>query len=160
MKELRTVDVNAFECGGRQFTLHNIPSFARYSKLQELGVELMFGISMQEMLKQLTLAESYINKLDTANCAHTIIEMKRRAKKREYKDEPALRICALFVNEKGEDLADATDAMISSKIECWAKELDPTPFVNLAVQLSPFWMAAYNLSTLSSSQEEKQITKQ
>ena len=154
MSELRTVDINSFECGGRKFVLSNKPSFARYAKLQELNIEFTFSQSVMDVFKGLDQIEHHLNKTEFVKAASVLYNLKRGVSEIDKKYPVAFRMCALFINEAGEDLTDASDELISTKVDVWAKELDCTPFFHLAASICREWIAAYNLYSQSSSESE------
>ena len=52
------------------------------------------------------------------------------------KDIPALKICALFIDEEGEDPTVYDEGKMKEKIDCWGKGgMDPIPFFQLAGNL-------------------------
>jgi len=73
----------------------------------------------------------------------------------DEKDDPALRLCALFINEADEDVAVFDEAKSKEKIELWGKELDVIPFFHLAASLVHGWMPAYKLTTQLTLNKEK-----
>jgi hypothetical protein len=63
----------------------------------------------------------------------------------ETKDDPALRICALFINEESEDLTSFNESAMKAKIDSWGRELSIEPFFYLAAALVPYWTNVYEL---------------
>ena len=61
----------------------------------------------------------------------------------EDKDDPALRVCALFIDQEGEDVTVYDEGKMREKIDCWGKECDVLPFFQLAASLVPGWMSVY-----------------
>ena len=155
MKELRTVDTKAFECGGIKWTLSDKPSFARYAKLQELNIEFTFSQSVIDFYKGLELVEKSMNKTEFVKASSQLYNLKRGVAEIDKKQPVAFRMCALFINQEGEDLTDASDELMSRKVEIWAKELDCTPFFHLAASICREWIAAYNSFSRSSSESEE-----
>ena len=74
----------------------------------------------------------------------------------EEKDDPALRMCALFIDEEGEDPTVYDEGKMKEKIDCWASELSVTPFFQLAASIVPAWTAAYKIVTQNGLKEEKE----
>lgn len=149
MKELRKIDFNekTFECGGRKFRVDNFDSlsFERYKELQKISLEFGFNANIEQIFNSLKSAWEDLNKLKFAEAAVKIHNILYGITRLEEKDDPALRISALFINEEGEDVAVYDEAKMRSKIDCWAKELDITPFFYLASSLATGWMPAYQI---------------
>ena len=71
----------------------------------------------------------------------------------EEKNDPALRLCALFIDEDGEDPTVYDEGKMREKIECWSKELAVLPFFQLAANLVPGWMNVYKIVTQDGSEQ-------
>ncbi len=145
---LRKVDFKEkkFECGGRVFHLTDTLSFNRYRQLERLSI--MFGFStdfaqlfssLQKMYDNMQTAKNYA---DVSVMLHNILI---GVKALEGKDDPALQLCALFINEADEDVTVYDEVKMRDKIDCWAKELDVTPFFHLAASLVEGWLPAYRV---------------
>jgi hypothetical protein len=74
----------------------------------------------------------------------------------EEKDAPALRLCALFINEKDEDTTVFDEKRMKEKIDCWSKDLEVSPFFHLAASLVDGWMPAYKLTTRNTLTKAKE----
>jgi hypothetical protein len=161
MNELRTIDFNksSFECGGETWTVSEKISFERYKKLQELLIEFGFSATFKDIFSGLRRAWDLLNALKLGDASVVIHNLMNGIKNMEQKHDTSLRICALFINRDGEDLSDASDTIINSKIDIWAKELDVTPFFHFAAALSKDWIAAYNVFTQSTSKVAAQMEK-
>jgi len=164
MNELRTVDFtnSSFECGGKTWIISKTLSFERYKKLQEYILEFGFSATFSDIFKQVRKAWDYLNGLKLAEGAVVLHNVLSGISKLETKYDVSFRIAALFINTEGEDLADASDEHIASKIEVWSKELDAIPFFHFAASLSREWIAAYNISTLDTfaeTQKKENSTK-
>ena len=154
--ELRTITTKdkKFTCDGRTFYIQDSLSFNRYRELQRLSV--MFGFSrtfidlfkdVQECYNNMQTAKNY------ADVSVTLYNILVGVSKIEEKDDPALQLCALFINEADEDITVYDELKMRDKIDCWSKELDVTPFFHLAVNLVDGWMPAYKLITHSISEK-------
>ena len=153
---MRTIDLvkeKEFTCEGRTFYRHDSLSFNRYRVLQRLS--LMFGYSRtfvdfyQDIKKCYDLMQTAKNYADVAvtlnNMLHGVATL-------EDKDDPALQLCALFLNEKDEDVTEYDEAKMRDKIACWGRELDVTPFFYFAASMVEGWMPAYRLTTRNTSE--------
>lgn len=156
--ELKTVDFSKkeFECGGRKFYIQDSLSFNRYRELQRLSIEFGFSRTFRDLFKdiqkvygQMQTAQNY------ADAAVTLYNIIAGVAMLEEKNDPALTLCALFINEADEDITVYNEIKIKEKIDCWAKELDVTPFFHLACNLADGWLPAYKLTISSILKEDK-----
>lgn len=157
MDTLRTInfsETKSFECGGRKFYLHDSISFSRFMELQKLILEFAFSSSFQEVFKNLRIAYDHLNNLRLADGAVVLHNIMYGIIKLDDKEDSALKIAALFINEEGEDVTEFNDAKSKEKISCWSKELDVTPFYQLAVSAVPAWTTAFKLVSQGISKEE------
>ena len=162
MKELRKIDFikeKNFECGGRKFHIDESLSFDRYKELQKIGIEFGFVATFEDIFKNLTKAIEAYNKHDYFNMSIVIYKIQEGIKNLEDKDDPALRICALFINEEDEDISAYNEALMKSKIDCWGGELSIDPFFYLAASLVPYWTNVYELHIRNGLQEAKDESK-
>lgn len=148
MKELRRIDFSkekSFECDGRKFHIDESLSFARYRELQKISIEFGFTATFEDIFKNLTKAIESYNKHDYFDMSIVIYKIQEGIKNLETKDDPALRICALFINEDSEDVTVYSESVIKSKIDCWGGFLSIDPFFYLAASLVPYWTNVYAL---------------
>lgn len=149
----------SFECGGRKFFRQESLSFIRYRQLQFIMLEFGYSATFQDIFNNLKETWEDLNKLKLAEAAVRIHNIMNGITKLDDKQDPALRICALFLNEDSEDPTEFDEARMKDKIDCWSKELDVKPFFYLAANLVPGWMPAYELvirTGLQSEKDEKQ----
>ena len=155
---LKIIDFKAkqFECDGRMFYIQDSLSFNRYRELQRLSIEFGYSTTFVELFKQIQKAYDYVqtNK-NWGDLAVTLYNLLIGVSNMDNKEDPALRMCALFINEADEDVAVFDELKMKDKINCWAKELDVTPFFGLAANLVGGWMPAYQVTSLNISNEEK-----
>ena len=155
--KLRAVDFSKkyFECDGRKFYVRDSLSFARYRELQKLILEFSFSATFVDLFKNIRIAWDHMNSLKFGDAAVTLHNIMSGIKTLEDKDDPALRMCALFIDEEGEDPTVYDEGQMREKIDCWGKELSVTPFFQLAASCVPYWMNAYKLVTPSGLKEER-----
>jgi hypothetical protein len=148
---LKTIDFSKkhFECGGRKFFVRDSLSFARYRELQKINLEFGFSASFQDIFKNLRIAWDNLNALKLGEAAVTIHNIMYGIVQLDDKDDPALRVCALFIDEEGEDDSQYDEGKMKEKIECWGKELEVLPFFHLASDLTTGWTDAYKVVILS-----------
>jgi len=156
MDTLRVIDFSQkhFECGGRKFYVKDSLSFARYRELQKINLEFGYSATFHDVFKHIREAWDLLNSTKLGEAAVILHNIMYGVVSLEDKDDPALRLCALFIDEEGEDVTLYDEGLMREKIECWSKELDISPFFQLAVSLTPGWMPAYKLVTQSSLKEE------
>ncbi len=145
MKELRKIDFNEkkFTCDGREFTVTDTLSFARYREFIKIKLEFGYSCSFAELWNNLSAIPELFNKGKYFEMANLNYKMLEGIKNATEKDVPALRICALFINEKGEDPTIYSESLMKDKIDCWGRELEISPFFYLAAGLVENWKDAY-----------------
>jgi len=161
MKKLRRIDFEKekyFECGGRKFWQDDAPSFVRYRIAQKIMLEFGYSATFIDIFNNLKKAIDFYNKHDYFNMSVTIYKIQEGIVNLDEKEDPALRLCALFLNEQDEDTTKYNEAEMQSKIDCWASELEVGPFVCLARDIVADWMPTYQLvirSGLTPNPEKK-----
>ena len=155
---MRTIDFKEkkFECGGRTFYVQDSLSFNRFRELQRISIEFGFSTTFVELFKEIQKCYDYVqtNK-NWGDLAVTLFNLLHGVSSIGNKDAAAIRLCALFINEKDEDVTVFDEAKMKDKIECWAKELDVSPFFHLAASLVDGWMPAYNITIRNTSDVNK-----
>lgn len=158
---LREIDFKdkKFECGGRTFYVQDSLSFNRYRELQRLSIEFGFSTTFVDIFKNINKCYDFVqtNK-NWGDLAVTLYNTLVGVTKLEDKEDPALRLCALFINEKDEDVTVIDELKMKDKIECWSKELAVNPFFLLAASYVNGWMPAYEVTTriISKAREVKE----
>lgn len=157
MTDLRKIDFSRekyFECGGKKFFVTDSLSFVRWRILQKISLEFGYSATFEQMFDNLKSAVASYDKHEYFNMSVTLYKIMEGIKNLEDKDDPALRICGLFVNEENEDPTVYSDALIQAKIDCWAKEISVDSFFYLAASLIPGWMPAYQILIRNGSEKE------
>jgi len=156
---IKTVDFSKkyFECDGRKFYVKDSLSFNRYRELQKLILEFGYSATFVDIFKNLRVAWDHLNNLRLGDAAVTLHNIMYGIKNLEDKDDPALRICALFIDEQGEDATVYDEGKMREKIDCWSKECSVTPFFQLAASLVPSWINAYKIVSQSGLKAEKKV---
>lgn len=161
MTSLRKIDFSKeknFTCGGKEFRIIEDPGINRYRLMQKIMLEFGFSATFEDIFKNLGTAVEFYNKHDYFSMSIVLYKMQEAIKNLDEKDDPSLRICALFIIEKDEDLTICDEAFLRTKIDCWSKELEVSPFFYLAASLTPYWIHAYDSiiqSGLSQPKENK-----
>lgn len=158
--ELRSIDFTKkhFECQGRKFYVKDSLGFARYRELQKLNLEFGYSATFHDTFKHIKEAWDFLNQTKLGEAAVILHNLMYGIVNLEDKDDPALRICALFIDEEGEDPTIYDEALMKEKIECWGKELAVLPFFQLAVNLVPGWISVYQNGILNSLKKEEEKT--
>lgn len=156
--ELRLIDFSKkhFECGGRKFTLSDSLSFNRYRELQKINLEFGFSATFQDIFKHVREAWGFLNNTKLAEAAVVLHNIMYGVVSLDDKYDPALRICALFINEESEDVTVYDEGKVRDKIECWAGSLDVLPFFQLAASLVPGWINAYQVFIPGGTNQEQE----
>jgi len=154
--QLRTIDFEKkhFECDGKKFYVKDTLSFARYREMQKLNLEFGYSATFQDIFKNIREAWDFLNNTKLGEAAVILHNIMYGVVSLETKDDPALRLCALFIDEESEDPTVYDEGKMREKIECWGKELDTLPFFHLASNLVNGWMPAYKLVSQSGLKEE------
>lgn len=155
--ELRTVDFSPgyFECQGRKFSIHKSVGFVRWQKLQEFSLEFGFSATFVDIFKRLREVEDALNKQRLFDAIIIINNLELGIKSLNEKYDPAFRICALFMNEDGEDVSRYDEGLMREKIDCWSAELEVLPFFQWAASCVPNWFPAYKLIIQNGAKKEK-----
>lgn len=143
--ELKSIDFSKkyFECGGKKFYVKESLSFVRYRELQKLNLEFGYSATFHDTFKNIKTAWDFLNQTKLAEAAVVLHNIMYGVVSLDDKDDPALRICALFIDEEGEDPTVCDEGKMREKIDCWAKELSVSPFFQLAANLIPDWITHY-----------------
>ena len=134
-----------FECGGKKFYLRDSLSFNRYRELQTMIIEFSFSATFVDLFKNVNAAWDFMNSLKFGEAAIVLHNIMMGVKSLETKYDVAFRMCALFIDQEGEDPTKYDESQMKEKIDCWAEELDVSPFFHLAANLVPSWMNAYKI---------------
>jgi hypothetical protein len=157
--QLRVIDFSKkyFECDGRKFYLKDTLSFNRYRELQKIILEFGYSATFVDIFKNLRIAWDHLNNLHLGDAAVMLHNIMYGIKNLEDKDDPALRICALFIDEEGEDPTVYDEGKMREKIDCWSRELSVTPFFQLAANLVPSWINAYKIVSQTGLKKERKV---
>ena len=101
-----------------------------------------------------------MNSLKFGDAAVILHNIMMGIKTLDDKHDSALRICAIFIDEEGEDPTVYDEAKMREKIDCWGRELSVTPFFQLAASIVPSWINAYKIVSRDGFLEEKNVSSQ
>lgn len=159
-RKLRTLNFDkdkCFECDGKKFYVQDSISFVRYKELQKIILQFGYSATFVDIFKNLRIAWEHLNNLRLGEAAVILHNIMAGIIDLDDKNDPALRMCTLFINEENEDPTRYDEAIMQAKIDSWSKELDVTPFFLFAASLVPDWTNAYRVvSQIGSEKQQKQ----
>ncbi len=122
-KELKITD-KQFEANGKIYVVSDKISINRYIEYQKTMPLLTFGTNFSEMFKQLKNAYNHLNKQQFADSAVIIHNLLTNVANVEESSRihPALKMAAMFINTKEEDITVYDEELTKQKIEDWSKE--------------------------------------
>ena len=147
-----------FEANGVKYFIDYKLSIARNREFERLQARLGFGTDFKTLHDNIGKAINLINggkQVEGHAMLYNIYEM--IAHKLEDRYDPALLICALFINKEGEDLAKYDEKLDKAKIDDWEKEgLKMNDFFAFALNLLDGFIAKWKeLSQIGSNQKGK-----
>ena len=152
------LDARGFTANGREYAVATSLSIARYEEYELEGVAGGMARTFDQIHAQHVKQMALINRLargqdalgELAIITNDLITGGFLMEKREI--HPALRMCALFINRKDENLAVITDAMIAEKVNDWRTEgISVSYFFAFAWHLIPGFITAYKASSPGTS---------
>ena len=157
--ELRVINFEKekhFTCDGRKFYVKESLGFSRYRELQKLNLEFGYSATFHDIFKNIKTAWDFLNSTKLGEAAVVLHNIMYGVVSLEEKDDPALRICALFIDEEGEDPTIYDESKMREKLDCWGRELSVTPFFQLAANLVPNWIQIYQSVSQNGLKVEKE----
>jgi len=144
---MKKIDFEAsyFEADGRKFYMGESLCIERFMEYERLQNSMGFNLSFKQVFDKLNEIYALQNSnkfLDSGIKLYNL--MNGIAERVDGKIHPALEICALFVNEEGEDGTTWNKEMAKSKIDAWKKDgYDMQDFFTLAISLVQGFTTAY-----------------
>ena len=121
---------------GRKYRVSEMISVDRFKQYEKLEPKLTYGVTFEEMFKNIKKAYQAVNEqrfADSAVILHNIMAGIQDVEN-EQRVHPALIMCALVINFEGEDSTIYDEAVILGKIDDWQKEgLNMLDFFMLAL---------------------------
>lgn len=154
--ELKKIDLSAkqFEANGKKYFIETELSIDRYSKYEQMEIELGFGRQFSEVFDVARAAMDDINKHRQGEAYVKLYNLINGVQQLNNKKQPVFRMCALFINAEDEDRKIITEDMINSKIEDWRVEgLDYAPFFSFAITSLQGFKERYRKLTETTSKE-------
>ena len=156
------LDVKYFEANGKKYRVTKMLSVERWRMYEDLQPLIGFGRSFQDIFDNVKKAYEALQHPKIADASVTLHNILKGVKEKlEDRHDPALQICALFINGEGEDEKVYDEAVMKNKIEDWQKEgYAIQDFFSLAWNLVPGFIDIYkdDLQDISSLMKTKKST--
>lgn len=109
----------SFIANGTRYFIEEGLSIERWIFMQQLQIEMGFGVEFDEMLQGWKAQYELVNKQKFADAAVQAYNMMNGITKVFQRQPQILRFCALFINTENEDRATITEDTIAKKVEDW-----------------------------------------
>jgi len=152
-----TGGLSSFMANGKKYFIESTMSIERYTKFQQLELELSFNLSFKQLFDTLNTVYDLLNKGKLADASVHVYNAMRGFANLEEKEPFVLKYCALFINEENEDRRIITDDMITKKIEDWQEEgYAIQDFLALALYSIPDYIKSYqkHIQNISEKNQE------
>jgi len=149
----------AFEANGKKYHVSNTLSVERWRYFEDFQAMVGLGRSFQDVFDNVKKAYEALQHPKIADASvilHNILV--GVGEKLEERHDPALMLCALFINEEGEDERVYDLEKMNDKIKNWQKEgYAMADFFSLAFNLVPDFINSYNavLEDISAPKKKK-----
>jgi len=149
MQKLKVLDINqkSFSANGNEYFISTGGlSVNRWRKFEDLQALVGFGRSFEDVFKQVKRAYEALQHPKIADASvflHNILTgIKEKLEKRHH---PALLMCALFINQKDENIAEYSEEIMNEKIKDWQEEgYDVNGFFQLAWNFIPGFIESFS----------------
>ena len=147
------LDATSFTANGNEYVIAPSISVQRWEEYEILGVEIGLGRTFEHIHDQHVKLLGLLNRMaqkdavlgDMAVILNDLVTGGMIQQAREI--HPALKMCALFMNRKGEDTRTITEEMIAEKVADWRAEgMAMTYFFRFAFRSIPGFVTAYKAS--------------
>jgi len=135
-----------FTANGVEYHYSDSLSIDRYEEFEKLQVLMGYNLDYEQIFDELKELYKSLNKTDFVKASVTCFNLLDATKRKmDKKVHPALQICGLFINEKGEDSAVLDQKKMEEKINNWKKEgLAMQDFFSLASNLVRGFIKNFN----------------
>jgi hypothetical protein len=154
-------DVKEFTANGTQYRVSSSMSFERYEAYQVLQVELGLARTFEQFHAELKEAYGLCNQVATGKPVFGDLAVLLRdlvigaASIGEHQTPTVLKLCALFINKKGEDVRTIDEEIIEDKIADWREEgIDIRFFFGFALRSIPGYTEALRAASPDISLEK------
>lgn len=156
------LDVKYFEANGRKYHVSKMLSVERWRQYEDLQPLVGFGRSFQDIFDSVKKAYEALQHPKIADASVTLHNILIGVKEKlDQRHDPALQICALFVNAEDEDETKYDEEVMKRKIQDWQEEgYAIQDFFSLAWNLVPGFIDIYkdDLQDISRSMKQKKST--
>ena len=156
------LDAKTFTANGTEYHVSKMLSVERWRQYEDLQPLIGFGRSFQDIFDNVKKAYEALQHPKIADASVTLHNILVGIKEKlDQRHDPALQICALFVNAKGENEKVYDEEVMKRKIEDWQKEgFAIQDFFTLAWNLVPGFIDIYkdDLQDISSLMKAKEST--
>jgi len=135
----------SFTANGREYRIVNTMSIERWKHMEDFQELLAWGVSFDELFKQLKKVYELLDKNQQNEPRIIIHNLLHGVKnKLENRYHPALMLCTLFVVYDGEDQTIYDETIMNEKVADWQKEgYEINDFFQLAWTLVPGFIKHY-----------------
>ena len=152
------LDKPYFEANGKKYRVSKSLSVERWRHFEDLQALVGFGRSFQEVFDNVKKAYEALQHPKIADASvvlhNLLVGIKEKLDRRH---NPALLICALFINADDEDQKVYDEEAMNRKIEDWQEEgYDVNDFFHLAWNLVPSFIEAFNEDLPNTSHPTKE----
>lgn len=132
----------------RVYTVHHFLSVGRYCEFQIFEKELAYGSTFKTTFDKIKKALAQMNALKFVDACITLTDLVRGMIKVEEREPTVMKICALFVNYEGENLAKYDKDNEADKIADWKEAgVDMRDFFTVALNTVPGFLEIYGKLT-------------
>jgi len=123
-KRLKQLDLDTgrFTANGREYYIDSQLSADRFYKMQELSYDLGFGVTYEELFKNLGELYELLNAQKFADSSVMCHNLMNGIADLENREMPVLKYCACFINFEGEDTRYWNEKIAGEKINDWMEE--------------------------------------
>ena len=122
MVEPKKLDLsqNSFFADGTEYFISRGMTVARFMEFEKLQAHVGFGVDFKTLYSELIRVYDFLDK-NKQNEPRVILHnlLNGIKEKIDNRLHPALQLCTLFINEKGEDLSDWNEEQATIKITKW-----------------------------------------
>ena len=119
----KVLGLKEFTANKQLYIVRRSLSVARFEAFERLQVEVGFGVDFGNLYANVAKVYDYINTVKLADasvaCRNVLDGVKTNLQDRE---NPMLKLCALFICRPGEDISTYDEILAAQKIDDWRKE--------------------------------------
>lgn len=150
-----------FTANGKEYHVSENLCIDRFMEFERLQAHVGFGKDFENIYKGLKKAYEHMNTNKLADAAVIVHNLLNGvAHNLEEREHPALQLCALFINYKGEDETIFDADIITEKIDDWRKEgYAIGDFFRYAANLVAGFITVLEETTQTISEQEERLSK-